>query len=55
MLHLDHSHELICKPKLGLQSKAMGQVLLPPVGGGPFWYPRKEGAERALYGQRVVY
>ena len=35
-LHLDHSHELICEPKAGLLSMAMRQVLLPPIGGGPY-------------------
>lgn len=37
-LHLDHSRELICEPETGLQSRALGQVLLCLVGGGPFWH-----------------
>ena len=36
-LTLDHSRRLKCKCKMGLLSMVMGQVLLLPVGGGPFW------------------
>ena len=36
MLHLDNSHKLICELKAGLLSRAMRQVLLPPIGGGPY-------------------
>ena len=31
---LDHIRELICGPRVGLLSRAIGQVLLHPIGGG---------------------
>ena len=45
-LHLDHSREFICEPKTCLWNKVMGGealLLLPHVGGGPFWYPGDKG------------
>ena len=41
--HIDHSREFICEPETNLQSKGLGQVLLPHVRGTPFWYPNEEG------------
>jgi hypothetical protein len=38
MLHLDRSRKLICEPEAYQLSKAMGQVLLPPIEGGPCSY-----------------
>ena len=35
MFHLDHRCELICEHEVGSLSRAMGQVLLPRVGGVP--------------------
>ena len=35
-LHLYHSRELICEPNANLPSRAMGQMPLPRVGGGPY-------------------
>ena len=42
-LHINHSCEFICEPEINLQSRGMGQVLLPHVRGAPFWYPSEEG------------
>ena len=36
-LHFDHSHEFVCKHVTCSYSKAMGQVLLPLIEGGPFY------------------
>ena len=42
-LHINHSCEFICEPEINLQSRGMGQVLLPHVRGAPFWYLSEEG------------
>ena len=42
----NHSYELICKSESGLQNMAIRQVLLPRVGGSPFWESCKRKSRR---------
>lgn len=34
MFHFNHAHKFVCEHETGFQSRAMGQVLLSPIGGG---------------------
>ena len=35
--HLDHTHKLVCVPETGLPSMVIQKMLLPHVGGGPYY------------------
>ena len=48
--HLDHSRELICAPEMSLRSKAMRQVLLYPVEGGPISSLVRDGTLIHMHG-----